>query len=137
MRKIFFSMVLTIMCLALAGVPTQSQTRRPYRSTYQSTRQLILRIENRSTNFRSGVQSWMDLNPADAYTSSDINLFASDFDASVRNLADRFARREATALDVQEVLSRATRIDSFMRQNTLNASLQNSWSSMRADLNQH
>lgn len=136
MRKIFFSMVLTIMCLALAGVPTQSQTRRPYRSTYQSTRQLILRIENRSANFRSGVQSWMDLNPADTYASNDINLFASDFDASVRNLADRFARREATALDAQEVLNRATRIDAFMRQNPLNTSLQNSWSSMRVDLNQ-
>jgi len=137
MNRRFFSATLSIMCLVIAGVLAQAQPQRAYRGTYQSVRQLILRIENRSDAFRNNVELWTNNNATGTYaTNDDINLLARDYDSAVRRLADRFARRQSTALDAQEVLNRAEPIDTFLRQHSLDARTQSLWSSMRVDLNQ-
>src|SRR5713101_880226 len=110
MSKRLFSTILSIVCLVMAGLWAQAQQQGDYRGTYQSVRQLILQIENRTDAFSNSVQAWLDNNPSDVYSDQDINLFVRDFDDGVRRLAARLARRESTALDVQEVLNRATRI---------------------------
>ncbi|HSQ25130.1 MAG TPA: YMGG-like glycine zipper-containing protein, partial [Pyrinomonadaceae bacterium] len=84
--------------------------------------------------FRNSLENWTR-SSTPAYTSNeDINLTVREFNDSVRRLRDRFDRRQATAYEVQDVLSRASRIDEFASRNTLDLRSQNFWSSMRADL---
>jgi YMGG-like Gly-zipper len=137
MSRRFFSAALSLICALTVSMLAQAQHRRVYRNRYQTQRQVILRLESRSTLFRDGVQAWLDSNPNVAYSANaDINLFTRDFEDSVRRLRDHFDRREAAAADVQEVLNRAGLVDDFMRQNPMDARTQSYWSSMRVDLNQ-
>src|SRR5262249_23253464 len=55
---------------------------------------------------------------------------------AVRQLANNFARRRATALDAQEVLVRAQSIDNFLGQSQPDTRTLNIWSSTRVDLTQ-
>lgn len=130
MRRLFTA-PLMMACLLVMGVAVQGQ--QPYRGTTASTRQVILRLENRANLFRNSVATWSGR----AYTSNqEINVTARDFNNSVRRLRDRFDRRQATTMEVQDVLTRAARIDDFMRSNSLDARTVNLWSTMRTDLNQ-
>jgi hypothetical protein len=137
MRRGFFSTGLWVACLLLAAGLAQAQAQRPYQGSYQSVRQVILRLENRSTNFINAVQSATAYNPNDRYaTNADITGLARDFDSALRRLANRFAQRRSTTVDAQDVLTRAASIDDLLRQRPLDARTQNIWTSMRPDLNQ-
>ena len=139
MSRRFYSAALWIVCLLLVSAFAQAQTSRRYRSNSQSTRSVILRIENRTITFRNDLETWANGNPSDTYSATadeDINLFVRDFDDSVRRLHTRFDRRQATSSDVQDVLNRASRIDVFLRRHNVDPRTQNDWSSMRLDLNQ-
>src|SRR5436309_5748546 len=134
MGRRFFSTGLSIICILAAAIVSQAQRQQSYRGTYQSGRQLVSRIENRSTNFMNAVQS---ASTNDRYAGKDdIAVLARDYDSAVRRLSNNFARRRSTALDVQDVLTRANRIDNFLRQKPLDARTQNIWSNIRVDLNQ-
>ena len=136
MRKRFVTGALSIVCLVLLSLSAQAQ-RRVSRGTNQSVRQVVLRIENRTSLFRNSVRIWSERNSAQTYGGNeDINLFVRDFDDSVRTLRDRLDRRQATSSDAQEVLNRATRIDQFMRSRTLDVRSENQWSTLRGDVNQ-
>lgn len=137
MKKRLISTTLTITCLLLVAVGAEAQ-RRVYRGTYQSVRQLILRIENRSTLFSNAAQDWASRNPNDSYSPAageNIDLFVRDFDESVRRLRDRFDARQATSADVQDVLNRAARIDVFLNRNSVDTRTRNQWLLLRSDLN--
>ncbi|MDX6446507.1 MAG: hypothetical protein QOH71_3581 [Blastocatellia bacterium] len=141
MRRNFFKAAVTILCLmTMGGVLVQAQrrvTRGTSQSTNQSTRQAILRLENRANIFRNSVQAWNQQNVGATYgNSADVDVLARDFNDGVRRLRDRFDRRLATSSDVQAVLNQATSIDDFIRRNSLDARSLNTWSSMRVDLNQ-
>jgi hypothetical protein len=124
-------------CLVLAGFAAQTQAQRVYRGSYQSVRQLMLRLENRSANFLSAVQASPAYTTNDRYrTNNDLSALARDFDASVRRLANNFAQRRATALDAQDVLTRADRIDAFVHQQPPSTRAVSIWSNIRPDLNQ-
>ena len=125
-------------CLVLIAVTTQAQTR-VYRGNYQSVRRLIMRIENRSTVFSNSIQDWASRNSNETYSPAageDIDVFARDFDESVRRLSDRFDARRATSADVQDVLNRAARVDVFLNRHAVDARSSNQWSLLRSDLNQ-
>ena len=134
MIKRLIAAPLSVACLLMCGLLVQAQ-QRPYRGSYQSVRQTILRLENRANLFRNSMDNW---NAGARATSSneDINLTVRDFNSSVRRLRDVFERRQATTSEVQEVLSQATRIDDFVRRNSINTRSQNLWSNVRQDLNQ-
>jgi hypothetical protein len=124
-------------CLLLIALTAQAQTR--YRGTFQSVRRLIVRVENRSTVFSNSVRDWVNRNPNNAYSPAageDIDLFVRDFDESVRRLRDQFDTRQATTADVQDVLNRAARIDTFLSRHSVDARTRNQWSLLRNDLNQ-
>jgi len=125
-------------CLFLIAVTTQAQTR-VYRGTNQSVRRLIVRIENRSTVFNNSIQGWASRNSDNTYSPAageNIDVFAREFDESVRRLSDRFDARQATSADVQDVLNRAARIDLFLNRHSVDTRSSNQWSLLRADLNQ-
>ena len=94
-------------------------------------------IEQQSGKFRSSLDSALDkssLNSTDR--EDDINAFIKEFDQEVRRLHDRFDDHKSVAADVQAVLDRAARIDSFMRRRGLTERAQNDWSALRANLDQ-
>ena len=127
----------TLSLLVLSVVPAISQAQvRPYRGSFQSVRQTILNIQNRTNVFRDDLQRSLNRRGTTVGRSEDPFLFVSDFSDSVRRLRERFDRRVSTTSDAQEVLNRATRIDDFMRRNSLDATAQSDWSTMRVDLNQ-
>src|SRR5687768_4924391 len=129
--------ILPVLLLLVLGTTTVEAQTQPYRGTLRSVRQLILRIENRSVVFQNNLNSSLARNPLNRSRAEDnITNFASDFDNAVRQLRDRFDRRESTAADVQEVLNRASFVDNFIRRRSLDTRTQNTWALLRADLNQ-
>ena len=134
MKRRLISTTLSMICLLLVTASVQAQ-RATYRGTFQSVRRVIVRVENRSNVLQNSLQNWTNRNTTGS-SNEDIHLFVRDFDQSVRHLRDRFNARQSTASDVQDVLNHASRIDAFMRRNSISAQMQNQWSSMRLDLNQ-
>jgi hypothetical protein len=59
----------------------------------------------------------------------------NNFENATDKLKSSFAERRSTTGDVQEVLSRAAQINSFMRDNPVTRATQNQWNLIRNDLN--
>lgn len=127
--------VLTIV-ISCAGMTALAQ-QRTYRGSYQSVRQLIHRIEDRTDLFRNSLDSSLSRNPIEGTSSeADISLFVTDFDNSVSRLRERFERRQSTAVDAQEVLNRAGAIQDFLNRRPLDARTTRAWANLRLQLNQ-
>ena len=134
MMRRFMTAPLSILCVIILGLLAQAQ-QRPYRGTYQSVRQTILRLETQANLFRDSIEAWSQSDTAAYPTSEDVNLMMSDFDESVRRVHERFDARQLTSYDVQHVLTHATQIDDFVRRNSVDTRSMNYWSSIRVDLN--
>ena len=120
----------------LACITTMAQTR-TYRGTYQSVRNLINRIENRSDIFRNSLDASLDQSGLNGTNAEDnINMFVRDFDSAVDRLRERFTSRQSTASDAQEVLNRAALIDRFVNRRRLDTRVQQDWANVRLQLNQ-
>lgn len=135
MTRRFITGPLSIVCLLVFSWCVQAQQQRQYRGTFSSVRQIILRLENRANMFRNNVDDW-SRRATVPYGTMDISSAARDFNDSVRRLRDDFDRRRATSYEVQDILTRATQIDSFVSRNPLDARAQNLWAGIRNDLNQ-
>lgn len=136
MRRIQHILPVIIM-LVLGTVGVQAQTQRTYQGTFQSVRQLIVRIENRATRFRGDLNIAVDNSRINNTRAEDnISLFVTEFDGAVRHLHQRFDRRQSTATDAQEVLNRAAQIENFLRRRQLDTRVQSSWTLLRTDLDQ-
>src|SRR5437660_7305094 len=134
MTRRFMRAPLSILCVIILGLLAQAQ-QRPYRGTYQSVRQTILRLETQANLFRDSIEAWSQSDTAAYPTSEDVNLMMSDFDESVRRVHERFDARQLTSYEVQHVLTHATQIDDFVRRNSVDTRSMNYWSSIRVDLN--
>ena len=109
----------------------------PYRLSDKEVERILHRIEDQSGKFRSSLDSALDrsrLNNTDR--EDDINAFIKEFDQEVRRLHDRFDDHKSVAADVQAVLDRAARIDTFMRRRGLGGRAESDWSALRANLDQ-
>lgn len=125
------------MGILFAGITTTLAQRTSYRGSYQSVRQLINRIEDRTDLFRNSLDAALDRGGLDGTNAEDnINLFVRDFETAVSRLRERFERRQSTAVDAQEVLNRAAVIDDFLRRRPLDARAQRTWANLRLQLNQ-
>lgn len=108
----------------------------PYNVSEQELRQLIGRIENRADRFRMSMSSALsDSRYAGGNREDRVNEIVQNFETATNRLRDNFNNRQSTAADVQEVLTRAARIDRFMRRNELDQRAENNWSLLRTDLN--
>src|SRR5258706_14872924 len=104
MRKRLIAAASSIVCLTMLSLGAEAQ-QRVYQGPSQSTRQAILRLENRANLFRNGVQAWSQANASETYSSEDLNMLARDFNNGVRRLRDWFDLRQATSSHVRAVLS--------------------------------
>jgi len=122
--------------ILLAGLTTMAQ-QRTYRGSYQSTRALLARIENRTDIFRNSLDAALDSSALDGTNAEDnINMFVQDFDSSVSRLRQQVESRRATAADAQDVLDRAALIDRFVTRRRLASNVQRDWTNVRLQLNQ-
>jgi hypothetical protein len=115
------------------GTPTAGV---PYRVSEQELRQLIARIDNRATRFRSSISSALNDSRYNGRNREDrINVLVENFDVAANRLRSNFNSRQSTTADVQEVLNTAARIDRFMQRNQLDQRAESDWSLLREDLN--
>jgi len=125
-----------LLLLVFAAVGVSAQIQREYRGTFQSVRQLIVRIDNRTDQFRRVLDNRLDNSSINNRAENNITALASDLDLSTTRLRERFDSRQATTGDVQSVLNTAARIDNFLQRRTLDRRTVNSWALLRTDLNQ-
>ena len=123
--------------LALASGGMAAAAPQPTRSSDQQVKALLSRIDERTDTFRSSFNRAIDRNPINGSRAEDqINQSLKDFEAATDRLRDRVNDHRAGTADVEEVLSRASLIDTFMMRNQLDASAEDDWQDLRQDLNQ-
>lgn len=126
--------------IAVIGLPfaaLSQQTQRPYRISDRQVEQIIRRIEQRTDVFRRNLDRALDKSRLDGTMREDnINVFVQDFEQMTDRLRERFNNHQSVAADVEAVLNSSVRINRFMQNNNLNRAAENSWTSLRRDLDQ-
>jgi len=108
-----------------------------YRLTDKEIEQLLHRIEQQATKFRTSIDTALDRSRLDGTKrEDDINAFIKEFDQEVKRLHDRFDERKSVAADVQAVLDRSDRINDFMRRHRLTDSAQGEWLTLKTNLDE-
>ena len=125
--------VLAFSILIGLGIQAQQQTNR------NNTRQVgnvLQRLERSSGRFRNSLNVALVQGSIDqTRPQNDISTFQSGLDLAIKQFRDQFIRRLAVSSDVESILQKASPINSFLNQNTLNPTVKNDWSSVRTDLN--
>jgi len=133
-------MVVLGLCVlsTLLAAPVMAQVvGQPYRLSDKDVEKIIHRIEQQSDSFRSSLDAALDKSRLDGSNrEDDINSFVKEFDKQTKTLHDKFDDHKSTAPDVQSVLERAVRIDSFMRRNRLSSRAQDDWSTLKVTLDE-
>lgn len=138
MKKVS-SKIAIILVLALASfglMPAAlAQTARPYRNSDWQMQQLIQRIETRSDHFSNSLEQALDRSRWNGTSREDeVNRMVTEFEHATDQLKDHFTRRMSTTTDVENVLTRATILDTFMRENRLTNRAERDWTLVKTDL---
>lgn len=115
------------------SIQAQPQTNR------NNTRQvgnLLQRLERSSSRFRNSLNVALVQGSVDqTRPQNDISTFQPGLDLAIKQFRDQFTRRLAVSSDVENIMQKASPIDSFVSHNTLNPRVKNDWTSVRTDLN--
>src|SRR5215471_6361254 len=133
--------LLALTCFLLATSLTVNITGQvsgqPYRITDREVARLLDRIKSKSEIFRQNLKKALNKSRFDRTSrEDDINAYVKAFEEETKRLDDHFKDHKSTALDVQSVLQRASRIDSFMIRHPFDQVTQASWDTLRSDLGQ-
>jgi hypothetical protein len=97
---------------------------------------MLERLERSSSKFRNSLNVALVQRSVDqTQPQNDISTFQSGLDLAIKQFRNQFTRRLAVASDVDVILQKASPINSFINQNTLNPRVKNDWASVRGDLN--
>jgi hypothetical protein len=134
--NMFRRIVSLALVLALAGMSVMAQTqRRAYRTNDRQIQTLLNRLENRSDVFQ---RSFSDAVNGGRYggTNRDdnINQTVSDFRTAIDTLHSNFNNRRDNTQDVQNVLDRASTINTYFSRARLNTRANTDWENVRTDL---
>jgi hypothetical protein len=117
------------------GVSIQAQPQ-PNRNNTRAVGNMLQRLERSSSRFRNSLNlALVQVSVDQTRPQNDVSTFQSGFDLAIKQFRDQFTRRLAVASDVENVLQKASPINSFITQNTLNPRVKNDWASVRTDLN--
>ena len=117
------------------GLSIQAQ-QRTNRNNARQVSNILQRLERSSSRFRNSVNVGLVQGSVDqTRPQNDISTFESGFQLAIKQFRDQFTRRLAVASDVENILLKASPINSFVTQNTLNPRVKNDWSLVRTDLN--
>lgn len=100
-------------------------------------RQLVDRLNVRSATFTRTLRQ--DLNRAsynDRYSADEVRRQISDFEMALTQLRNRVNSRQSSSSDARNVLDRAAFLNNFINDRQLSYQTENSWSTLRPDLDQ-
>jgi hypothetical protein len=122
----------------VVGYPNVSTAGMPYRVSDHEVEKILRSIEQQSDRFRSALDSSLDKSRLDGTREEDdINRFVKEFYEQTKTLRNHFDHHKSTSADVQSVLDRAARIDSFMRRNQLRKhDAAREWTRLRSNLDE-
>ena len=133
--KTIVSVLILLAFSTVIGVSIQAQ-QQTNRNNTREVRNMLQRLERSSSRFRNTLNLALIQGSVDqTQPQNDVSAFESGFELAIRQFRDQFTRRVAVATDVESILHKATPINSFINQNTLNPRVKKDWASVRTDLN--
>jgi len=133
-RSIAYVFILLLFPI-LIGLDVQAQPQ-PNRNNTRHVGNMLQQLERSSSRFRNSLNVELVQRSVDQMRpQNDISTFQSGFDLAIKQFRDQFTRRLAVGSDVEAVLQKASPINSFISQNTLNPRVKNDWASVRTNLN--
>jgi len=128
---------MVLLFTAFASIVMGQVIGEPYRINDREVEKTIRRIEQQSDKFRASMDAALDKSRFNGtMREDDINAFVKDFYRETKHLHDQFDHHKSAAPDVESVLERARRIDSFMNRYPLSARAQNNWATLKASLDE-
>lgn len=129
--------VLTVLCVSsvlfLTNVKAQAVSQ-PYRLNDKDVERIIRRIEVRSDQFRSNLDSALDKRGYNSTHVDHVNRFIELYYEQVKRLRNQFNQHLSSTSDVRAVLDCAAPIDEFMTRNRLSSEAQTDWTRLRNKL---
>jgi len=136
MRTTLFLFVLSLAALiALVSNAEAQFTVQPYRVSDREVGRLLDRIKSKTGTFRGSLKKALNQSRIDrTQREEDINAYVKAFEEETKRLEDHFDHHKSTVADVNSVLQRASRINTFMILHPLDARVQGDWATLRTDL---
>jgi len=133
--KTFFFACSFIAVLAIGTTAGAQVLGQPYRVTDREVSRLLDRIKSKTNTFRDSLKKALNQSRIDrTQRESDINAYVRAFEEETKRLDDHFDHHKSTVADVDSVLQRASRINTFMTLHPLDGRVQGDWATLRADL---
>jgi len=123
------------LAVASAGMATAGQ-QRPYRVSDQQLKDLVDRIGTHNDAFRGSFERALDRSPIKGSPTADqADRSMKDFSQAADLLRDRVNDRQSGASDAENLLRRASAIDSLMTRFQFETTAQRDWQALRLDMN--
>lgn len=133
--KLIFLACSIVWLLAFVPGAGAQVTGQPYRVSDREVARLLDRIKSKTNTFRDSLKkSLNDSRLNRTQREENINDFVKAFEEETKRLDDHFDNHKSTVADVDSVLQRASRINTFMVLHPLDARAQNDWGTLRTDL---
>lgn len=137
LHRLFVISVLFVCAFLLVSTAQAQVVGQPYRLNDKDVERIIKRIEQQSDRFRSSLDDALDRSRFNGTNrEDDINAFIKDFYEQTKRLRDRFDKHQSASPDVEAVLDRAARIDSFMTRNRLSSKAEEDWYTLKSNLDE-
>ncbi len=123
------------MLIALCANAGAQVVGQPYRISDREVGRLLDRIKSKTNTFRDSLKKALNKSRLDRTQREDnINDYVKAFEEETKRLDDHFDHHKSTTADVDSVLQRAARINTFVTLHPLDARVQGDWATLRADL---
>ena len=134
-KTILLACVIALTLTAMVSNAAAQIEGQPYRISDREIARLLDRIKDETNAFRKSLKNALNQSRFNRTgREDDINAYVKDFEEQTKRLEDNFDNHKSTIADVDSLLSRAARIDSFMTRFPLTGRAQSDWSQLRADL---
>jgi len=136
MRGITYAVILAAgFAVAGAGMATAGQ-QRPYRVSDQQLKDLVNRIDTHEQAFRGSFERAVDRSPIkDSPTADQAGRSMKDFNEAADRLRDRVNDGQSVTSDAENLLRRASALDSLMTRFQFETAVQRDWQALRLDMN--
>ena len=135
MRTKIIILACVAVLMALASTAGAQVVGQPYRISDREVAQLLDRIKSKTGAFRSSLKKALNQSRLDQTTrDDDVNAYVKAFEEETKRLDDNFDHHKSTVADVDSVLQRASRVNTFMTLHPLDGRVEGDWATLRADL---
>lgn len=133
--KLILLAVSVAVLMTLASGTAAQVSGQPYRVSDREVGRLLDRIRSKTNTFRDSLKKALNQSRLDrTQREENINDFVKAFEEETRRLDGHFHEHKSMSADVDSVLQRAARINTFMTLHPLDTRVQGDWATLRADL---